>query len=135
MEPADLSAGDLLKRAGNHCFSQNLTERGSIVNILRPFLCAKDRDFLRKMRGRKQGVALFISRNRASEVRILFGVERMASAIAAVNLRTLGKHIDGVVVQKLQLRGKLNDIVPRTGSRRQQLAAALPETIQTCLCG
>ena len=47
MEPAALSAGDLLKRAGNHCFSQNLTERGSIVNILRPFLCAKDRDFLR----------------------------------------------------------------------------------------
>lgn len=41
-----------------------------------------------------------------------------------------GHHIDGVVVEQLQLRRKLRNVVARAGTRGQELIAAAPEAVQ-----
>ena len=131
MNPADFPVGNLLKGAGDNSFSEDFIEGVGIVNILRSLFHTEYRNPFRKMGCGKEGIPLLVGRDWLPEIGIVLRNKRIAVSAAAVDFRAPGQHIDGIVIQKLKLRGKLRDVISRAGPRCQQLAATPPETIQT----
>ena len=124
MDTADVLSRDLFKGAGDDRLSQQPIQFVGVVDVLISLSHAKNGDLFRQMGVCEQAVALFISGDRHCVIGIFLVLHIRRPFIVAVKRPTPRDHVDGIVVEQLQLRCKLRDIVPRAGAGSQELIFA-----------
>ena len=124
MDTADVLSRDLFKGAGNDRLSQQPIQLVGVVDVLISLSHAKDGDLFRQMGICEQAVALFISGDRHCVIGIFLVLHIRRPFIVAVKRPAPRDHVDGIVVEQLQLRCKLGDVVPRAGAGGQELILA-----------
>ena len=121
MDMLNIFASNLLESSSNNRMCKDIIEYIRIVDILRPLLCAKHSDLGRKMRSRKQGIPLFICRNwpAVKDIVIFMQTGLFLLGTSAETIHSFGprNHIVGVVIQHLQLRCKLTNVVSSRRAR------------------
>ena len=124
MDTADVLSRDLFKGAGNDRLSQQPIQLVGVVDVLISLSHAKDGDLFRQMGICEQAVALFISGDWHCVIGIFLVLHIRRPFIVAVKRPAPRDHVDGIVVEQLQLRCKLGDVVPRAGAGGQKLILA-----------
>ena len=132
VNPFDVLAGYLLKSPCDDGLAQEAVQYLRIVDVLGALLHAEDSDLFRQVGGGEQGVAFLVGRDGLAVkgiyilIRLIINIAVLVLAMA-VDVAVPGDHVDGVVVEQLQLRGELRDVVPGAGARGEQLHPAAAE--------
>ena len=132
VDPLDVLAGHFLEGPGDDGLVQEAVQHLCIVDVLGALLHAEDGDLFRQVGGGEQGVAFPVGGDGLAVewVHIPFWLITVIAVLVpavAIDEAVPGDHVDGVVVEQLQLWCKLRDVVPGAGASGEQLHPAAAE--------